>query len=111
MISPPDHFSTSNSHELFDPIIAYLDNKRHLREENDHSNTVHLATGVPMLHNSLRRSEKLSQVGAKVKIKWTLDEIGDSGWRPGWYMVYVPAYDDETDTLIVQYPSELENPY
>ena len=47
-------------------------------------------------------------MGAKVKVKWTLEEISDSGWRPGWYMAYVQANDDETDNLTVQYPSEPE---
>ena len=109
MISPPDHISASNAHELFEPVIAYLDNQRKQREEKDNRGTVHLVTGVPMSHSSLK--EKLSQVGAKVKIKWTLDEIGDSGWRPGWYIAYVQAYDDETDTLTVKYPSEPDCTY
>jgi hypothetical protein len=24
-------------------------------------------------------------IGKRVKIKWSKDEIGDSGWRFGWY--------------------------
>ena len=62
-----------------------------------------------MTYSSLK--EKLCQVGAKVKIKWTVEEIGDSGWRSGWYIAYVQAYNDDTDTLTVQYPSEPGSTY
>ena len=62
-----------------------------------------------MSHSSLK--EKISQVGAKVKIKWTVDEVGDSGWRPGWYVAYVQAYDNETATITVQYPTEPDCTY
>ena len=37
----------------------------------------------------LNEKEKLCQVGAKVKVQWTKEEIGDSGWKPGWYIAYV----------------------
>ena len=50
--------------------------------------------------------DNFKQVGSKVKIRWTLEELGNSGWKPGWYVAYVQAYDDETDTLTVQYLSE-----
>lgn len=50
--------------------------------------------------------EQMSQVGAVVKIKWTEDEIGDSGWKPGWYNAYVQAYSEEDDIIDVTYPTE-----
>ena len=63
----------------------------------------------PATHLSLK--EKMSQVGARVKIKWTAEDIGNSGWRPGWYVANVQGYDDETDQLTVQYPSEPDCTY
>ena len=45
-------------------------------------------------------------MGAKVKVRWTSEEIGDSGWRPGWYVAYVQAYDEDNDTLTVEYTTE-----
>ena len=50
--------------------------------------------------------EKLKEVGAKVKVKWTVDEIGDSGWRPGWYVATIQSYSDETDRATLVYSSE-----
>ena len=50
--------------------------------------------------------EKLKQVGAKIRVRWTPEEIGDSGRRVGWYVAYVQAYDDDSDTLTVEYVRE-----
>ncbi len=63
---------------------------------------MHLVTGRPTTDSSLK--EQISQVGAKVKIKLPVEEIGDSGWKPGWYIAYVQAYGDETAILTVQEP-------
>ena len=43
--------------------------------------------------------EQISQIGSKVKIKWSKDEVGDSGWRLGWYNAKVQGYDNETDMI------------
>ena len=76
-VPPPTNISSANLHELFDPLVAHLDNQRCAREEKDRMSTVHLVTGAPPTCSSIK--EKVSQVGAKVKIKWTLEEIGGSG--------------------------------
>ncbi len=39
-------------------------------------------------------------------MKWNADEIGDSGWKPGWFVAYVQGYDTAEDTLTLHYPSE-----
>ena len=91
-----------NLHSLFQPLILLLQEQRKQREEKDSNSTV--ALSQPQHHTSLK--EKMSQIGARVKIKWTANEIGDSGWRPGWYVADVHAYDAENDLLTVEYPSE-----
>lgn len=45
-------------------------------------------------------------VGKKVKIKWSKDEIGDSGWKCGWYNAMVQSFSEENDTIDVMYFSE-----
>ena len=45
-------------------------------------------------------------MGAKVKLKWTAEDIGDTGWRAGWYVALVQAYDPLEDQLTVEYCSE-----
>ena len=37
---------------------------------------------------------------------WNANEIGDSGWKPGWYVAYVQGYDLDEDMITLQYPSE-----
>ncbi len=51
-------------------------------------------------------SEQISQVGSRIKVKWAANEIGDSGWRPGWYLATVTGYNSDMDTLTVEYISE-----
>ena len=106
-LTPPDNIRGDNLTELFDPLIDYLAEQRHIREEYDRATTTnsqpHALTQIPAAGNL---KERLSQVGAKVKVKWTAEEIGDSGWRAGWFIAYVQAYDLETDTLSLQYPTE-----
>eukprot|EP00112_Aurelia_sp_Birch-Aquarium-sp1_P011710 Seg24649.1 transcript_id=Seg24649.1/GoldUCD/mRNA.D3Y31 product="hypothetical protein" protein_id=Seg24649.1/GoldUCD/D3Y31 len=50
--------------------------------------------------------EEMFEVGAVLKIKWDADEIGDSGWRPGWYTADVQMADLDNDTVEVEYRSE-----
>ena len=34
------------------------------------------------------------------------DEIGTSGWKPGWYVATVQSYCMDTDTITVTYQAE-----
>lgn len=52
------------------------------------------------------------EVGARVKVKWTREEIGDSNWRPGWYVGEVHgSMVAEEDEITVQFISEPESTY
>ena len=46
------------------------------------------------------------EIGQRVKIQWTSDDIGDSGWRPGWYIAEIQNVDQEADVIKVVYTSE-----
>ena len=90
-------------HELFEALILQMKKNRIVRQQNDSRTTLSLVE-PKFVQTTLR--EQLCQVGAKVKIRWTVEEIGDAGWRAGWYIAYVQGYDEESDGLTVQYPSE-----
>ena len=81
------------------------------RATKDERNTASLIrrTLVPDEGESLQ--QQLMEVGAKVKVKWTSDEIGDSGWKPGWYIAYVQGYDSDADIITLQYQSEPDCTY
>ena len=51
--------------------------------------------------------EEFRIVGKRVKIKWSKDEIGDSGWMCGWYAAVVQSFSEENDTIDVVYFTEL----
>ena len=102
-VPPPDNISKENMHELFEAIILQMKKNRIVRQQNDSRTTLSLVE-TKFVQTTLR--EQLCQVGAKVKIRWTVEEIGDAGWRAGWYIAYVQGYDEESDGLTVQYPSE-----
>ena len=50
--------------------------------------------------------EEFFEVGTEIKVKWTKEEIGDSGWRPGWYTAQIQMADIENDIIKVEYQSE-----
>lgn len=45
-------------------------------------------------------------VGSVVKVKWTTEEVGDSGWKPGWYKATVQEFDEDSDTITLKYLRE-----
>ena len=76
-----DGTSIENLESFFQPMLLYLDVKGKMKSGT-----------VPELmdENELERKkenvddyERYFEVGTGVKIKWTFDEIGDSGWKPG----------------------------
>lgn len=46
------------------------------------------------------------EIGQRIKVRWTADDIGDTGWRAGWYTAEVQGSDVESDKINVVYTSE-----
>ena len=55
--------------------------------------------------------EQITQIGAIISVKWTADEVGDSGWRPGWYKAKVHSYCEESDIITLKYLLEPNDIY
>lgn len=51
------------------------------------------------------------EVGRQVKIRWSKDEMGDTGWREGWYNAEVQESELSSDEITVVYVSEPESTY
>lgn len=97
-IPPPANTIISNLHNLFDPLDDYLQHERLQRDEADRTSVV--SKGIE--NGSITSKEHIKEIGSKVKVKWSMDEIGDSGW----YVARVQSYDEVSDILTVAYTSE-----
>ena len=67
---------------------------------------MYTVTDMSKMSGSSPNNYEKFEVGAKVKVRWTVEEIGDSGWRPGWYVATIQSYNDETDQTTLVYSSE-----
>ena len=103
VISTPENLDWT---KLFQPLLKYLSEQHLKKQQQDDCST----TGIRPFTTTVKSQDliktQITQVGAKVKIRWTSEEIGDSGWRPGWYIAHVQEYDESSDTISVMYPSE-----
>ena len=105
-VDTPAGTTEDNVHELFDPLISYLDQKRQERMDKDKTSLNYGNSSSTTCISDTDIKEQITQVGAKVKVKWSGEDLGDSGWKPGWYAAHVQAYDDETETITVRYQTE-----
>ncbi|CAB4044566.1 Hypothetical predicted protein, partial [Paramuricea clavata] len=55
--------------------------------------------------------EAFFEIGTKVKVRWSADEIKDTGWKPGWYVAYVQSADSYEDQIVVEHPSKADELY
>lgn len=55
--------------------------------------------------------EQVIQIGAIISVRWSTSEVGDSGWKPGWYKAEVHGYCEETDILTLRYLLEPDDTY
>ncbi len=105
-VSLPQHVCRMNDlQNLFEPLLDFLNIIHTSYKEKDQQSTIGLMPNKSAMDPEDIRS-CICEVGACIKVKWTAEEVGDSGWRPGWYRVVVQSYDSESDTLTVTYPTE-----
>ena len=83
----PSH--TTKHEDLLNPLLDYIDIIHKTRSENDDRSTVHLIhRNEPSLPNKTSTfRQQLCQPGAQISLKWSSEELGDSGWKPGWYNI------------------------
>ena len=94
---------------LFDPIIQFIDiihEQRSIAENITPINTdPHCITDKMDLHeNDIK--DQVCLVGSKITVKWTKEDVKDSGWKPGWYSAFVQEYNEDEDEITITYPSE-----
>ena len=109
VISLSPDFKKEKLCDLFDPMLSYIQKFPNVkREVAEGSQTLNIKKYLTTTTNTPEQDdhECYFEIGKKVKIKWTADEIGDTGWRPGWYVAEVQSASIETDEVTVVYVSE-----
>lgn len=82
-------------------------------KSNERNSTDHQCSGLPYVVKVLSGdlTELLVQIGSKVKVRWSSDELQGSGWRAGWYEATVHNYCRESDIITITYIDEPGVPY
>ena len=108
--TPPHVRSEGDLLKLFDPLITYIDKEQHQDQVTARAVSVTnpVCGGSDYTSTSIDDSvtAQITQIGSVVKVKWTSDEVGDSGWAPGWYKATVQKYDEHLDTITLKYERE-----
>lgn len=50
--------------------------------------------------------DKVTEIGESIFIKWDQSELEQSGWKPGWYLAEVQAFDPGRDEIRIIYRKE-----
>ncbi|CAB4038821.1 Hypothetical predicted protein [Paramuricea clavata] len=50
--------------------------------------------------------DAIRTVGVRILARWSKEEIGDSGWKTGWYVGSVLKHNKERDTIEVEFDTE-----
>ncbi len=75
---------------MLELLLTYITAAHEDKIAKDKSNTVNFVVSPsPMgtTDDGDALKEQIANVGARVKVKWTPEQIGDSGWKPGWYVI------------------------
>jgi len=85
-IPPPSHVQCeSDLQSLFQPLLDLLDEMKQQCEDKEGRTPIlkkKTDDGTPPSNENL--AQQITQIGSKIKLHWSAEEIGDMGWRPGW---------------------------
>ena len=106
---PENVMNVSDLHQLFKSLERYLA-RSNICKNIDTEDTVK-SDKQSQSDETDSGFEDFFEVGTHVKVRWTKEEIGDSGWRPGWYVAQVQKASSMLDQIEVVYISEPESVY
>lgn len=55
--------------------------------------------------------DKVTQIGAKINVRWSGTEVKGTGWKAGWYTAEVQEFDPDNDTITITYDREPTKAY
>ena len=108
---PPD-LSFHNLQDVFQQLKEYLTIERKIRRKNNEAFvTKNNKLGDELSNIKPDTYEEYFCIGRKIKVKWSKDEIGNSGWKTGWYCAQVQEGHIEEDDITIVYYTEPECVY
>ena len=111
-VPQPQHVQTEEDlQSLFEPLLIQINTNRKKRKVADETLAFKPQVSSCEISTSDSTDEKVllqrvTQVGSRIKLQWTFDEVGTSGWKPGWYVAIVQSYSIDTDMITVTYQAE-----
>jgi hypothetical protein len=100
-----------NLHKIFEKLKSYLRIRMEVNKDKGaeflKEKNIGCSKDMPVRTNL----EAFFEIGTKVKVRWSADEIKDTGWKPGWYVAYVQSADSYEDQIVVEHPSEADELY
>ena len=70
-----------NLTDMFKPLLEHLALLNDQRTAKGKSSTINLVKAPQLPEDNDPLKEQITQIGARVKVKWSAEEIGDSGWK------------------------------
>ena len=104
----PGDISESNVHEMLQPLE---DDLKVLTQFEENTNILGVKFHDKKYYNKTEEYEIFLEIASEVLVKWTKEEIGDSGWRPGWFLAEVQDSNLANDWTKVEYKSERDHIY
>jgi len=50
--------------------------------------------------------DEVTEIGARVQVRWSGDDVKGTGWKAGWYAAEVQDFDPDEDIISVVYDRE-----
>ncbi len=77
----------SDLHALFEPLEQYINNR--IKNTDCLSVPVSVDNHTDLFADEDSTYNTFFEVGTRIRVRWNKDEVGDSGWHPGWYVAEV----------------------
>ena len=108
----PAYISFQNLQDVFNELKQYVTILKEIRHTKDKELYTKCRNVVDeSLSTSYDEYEEYFCIGRKVKVKWSKEELGDSGWRGAWYCAHVQGGHIEDDSINIVYYTEPECVY
>ena len=107
IVKPPENIIIQEDlTELFNPLLQYLYAVAQADEKNSAQTAGTTQAKISKYLVTTTLHDQITQIGSIIKVKWTKNEIGNTGWRPGWYKAQVQSYCVDIDEVELVYTSE-----